>query len=83
MLNAIRVTGIGLIVFMFFMLIIIINVRKKKESEISTLLRILTNYLQILTTSLSFSVSYPDELLEVFYPVDRVGSSSDTFLSFD
>ena len=83
MLNAIRVTGIGLIVFMFFMLIIIINVRKKKESQVSILLRILTNYLQLLTTSLSFDVSYPSGLLEVFYPADRVGSSSDTFLSFD
>ena len=75
--------GVGLIVFMFFMLIIIINVRKKKESEISTLLRILTNYLQLLTTSLSFDVNYPQGLLQAFYPVSRIGSSSDTFLSFD
>ena len=82
-MNAIRVVAVGLVVFMFFMLIIVINVRKKKESEISILLRILTNYLQLLTTSLSFDVNYPNGLLEVFYPVDRVGSSSDTFLSFD
>ena len=83
MLNAIRVIGIGIIVFIFCQIIIIINIRKKKESELSTLLRILTNYLQLLTTSLSFDVNYPDALLEIFYPVERVGSSSDTFLSFD
>ena len=68
---------------MFFMLLIIINIRKSKESELSTLMRILTNYLQLLSTSLSFDVQYPRSLTDMFYPVDRVGSSSDTFLSFD
>ena len=65
------------------MLLIIINIRKNKESNLSTLMRILTNYLQLLTTSLSFDVQYPRAFTEIFYPVDRVGSSSDTFLSFD
>ena len=73
----------AIVVFMFFMLLIIINIRKNKESDLSTLMRILTNYLQLLTTSLSFDVEYPRTFTEIFYPVDRVGSSSDTFLSFD
>lgn len=68
---------------MFFMALIIINIRKKVESEMSTLLRIMTNYLQLLTTSLSFDVNYPKALTKIFYPIERVGSSSDTFLSFD
>ena len=65
------------------MLLIIINIRKSKESELSTLMRILTNYLQLLSTSLSFDVQYPRSLTDMFVPVNRVGSSSDTFLSFD
>ena len=82
-LNAIRVIGVGLVLFLFFMLLIIINIRKNKESEVSTLLRIMTNYLQLLTTSLSFGIQFPRTLVEVFYPAERIGSSSDTFLSFD
>ena len=73
----------AIIVFMFFMLLIIVNIRKSKESELSTLMRILTNYLQLLSTSLSFNVQYPRSFTDMFYPVERVGSSSDTFLSFD
>ena len=46
-------------------------------------MRILTNYLQLLSTSLSFDVQYPRSLTDMFVPVDRIGSSSDTFLSFD
>ena len=68
---------------MYFMLLIIINIRKNKESDISTLLRILTNYLQLLSTSFSSNIQYPDSLTSMFYPAGRVGSSSDTFLSFD
>ena len=82
-MNAIRVIGVGLVVFMFFMLLIIINIRKYNESEISTLLRIMANYLQLVSASLSFNIQYPDSFIEIFYPVNRVGSSSDTFLSFD
>ena len=65
------------------MLLIIINVKKTKESEVSVLFRIMTNYLQLLTTSMSFSTSYPGALSDIFYPAQRVGGSSDTFLSFD
>jgi len=83
LMNAIRVIGVGLLVFGFFMMLISINVRKTKESELSVLLRIMTNYLQLLTTSLSFSTSFPTSLTDLFLPVKSVGSSSDTFLSFD
>lgn len=82
-MNAIRVIGVGLFVFMFFMMLIIINVMKTKESELSTLFRIMTNYLQLLTTSLSFNASFPSSMTDLFLPVKSVGSSSDTFLSFD
>lgn len=82
-MNAIRVSGVGLVVFIFFTGLIIINVRKTKESELSVLFRIMTNYLQLMTASMSFGANYPSSFEEIFYPVDKVGSSSEAFLSFD
>ena len=82
-LNAIRVIGLILLIFSFFMVLIVINVKKTKESTLSVLLRILTNYFQLMTTSMSMSASYPDSLTNILVPVNRLGGSSETFLSFD
>ena len=43
----------------------------------------MTNYLQLLTTSMSFNVEYPSILINALGPVNQVGSSSQAFLSFD
>ena len=61
--NGVRVIGLLLLVFIFLMILIIINIRKTNESEISILIWIMTNYLQLLTTSMSFNVKYPSELI--------------------
>ena len=82
-MNAIRVFGLMLIVFSFFMFIIILNVRKTEESRFSVLFRIMTNYLQLVTTSMSMSLSYPPTLTSLSSPITKLGGSSDTFLSFD
>ncbi|CAI2376021.1 unnamed protein product [Moneuplotes crassus] len=82
-LNAIRVIGLMLLVFLFLMVIMIVNIKKAKESEFSILLRILTNYLQIITTSMSMTSKYPDLISNIFIPINRIGDSSSTFLSFD
>ena len=58
-------------------------IRKKHENQTSILLRIFTNYLQLVTASLSFNVNFPDTITDSFGPVDTIGSASDTFLSFD
>ncbi|CAI2378783.1 unnamed protein product [Moneuplotes crassus] len=81
--NAIRVVCLIILLFAFFMVIIITNVRKTEESEFSILLRILTNYLQIITTSMSMTTKYPSSLTDTFLPLNRLGDSSQTFLSFD
>ena len=65
------------------MIIIIVNVRKTVESEMSVLLRILTNYAQIITTTISFSTKFPTSLTDFLIPVKSVGDSSEAFLSFD
>ena len=82
-MNAIRVIGVGLLVFLFFMMIIIVNVRKTSESTISILLRILTNYAQLITTTMSFTTQYPDALTDALVPAENVGDSSSAFMSFD
>lgn len=82
-LNGLRVCGVLLLVFGFFLVLIFINVNKTKESELSILFRIMTNYLQLITTSMSLSSGYPDSLTNVFIPANRIGGSSEAFLSFD
>ena len=81
--NAIRVFGLGLLVFAFIMFTIILNIRKNKESQLSILIRILTTYLQLISTSMTFTVNYPTSITNVFSSFSNIGSSSDTFLSFD
>ena len=81
-LNAIRVIGVIVLAFIFLMILIIINIRKIKESQTSILLRILTNYLQLISVTLSFNMKFPTEITDLFLPMQKV-SSSGTFLSFD
>ena len=81
--NSIKVIGVILLVFIFLMVIIIINIRKSRESEMSVLMRILTNYVQLITASISGNIKFPDTITSIFIPAEQVGGSSDTFLSFD
>ena len=82
-LNIIRVLGLGLLVVGFIAVLIIVNIRKMKESQTSVLMRMMTNYLQLTTVTLSFNMRFPDNLKEIFTPMQRIGSSSGTLLSFD
>ncbi|CAI2366740.1 unnamed protein product [Moneuplotes crassus] len=81
--NALRVIGLVILILAFFMVIIIANIRKTTESDFSILLRILTSYLQIITTSMSMTTKYPSSMAIIFLPIERIGGSSQTFLSFD
>jgi len=60
-----------------------VNVRKTTESDVSILLRILTNYAQLVTTTISFSTKYPESFTDFLIPARNVGDSSSAFLSFD
>jgi predicted outer membrane repeat protein len=81
--NAIRVIGVALLVFSFIFGIIILNIRKRKDSNVSILMRILTNYLQLLASALSFELKFPNLLTDMFRPIKAFGSSDQSFLSFD
>lgn len=83
MLNVLRIIGLMILVAGFFVMFIIVGIKKKKESQQSILLRILTNYLQLLSATLSFNMKFPKVLTEMFYPIQKVGASSEAFLSID
>ncbi|CAI2370626.1 unnamed protein product [Moneuplotes crassus] len=82
-INALRIAGLLFLIFCYFMALIVLNIRKTEESQVSVLLRILTNYMQLITTSMSMTLSYPSFLDSITGPLKRLGGSSDTFLSFD
>ncbi|CAI2369157.1 unnamed protein product [Moneuplotes crassus] len=81
--NAIQVVFTLLLVLLFHIILVIINVRKTDESELSVLLRILTNYLQIITVSVSMTNDYPAGLIALTIPIRLFGGSTDALLSFD
>ena len=83
LMNAIRVFGLVILITFFLIVLIIINIKKRKESQMSILLRIFTNYLQLIATTMSYGFKYPDFIYDTLYPVERAGSSSESFLSFD
>ena len=59
------------------------NVQKKEDSNISVLMRIMTNYCQILAAALAFNLQFPTYVLDVLSSAKQVGNSSGVFLSFD
>ena len=60
-----------------------INSRKKSDSETSILLRILTNYIQIITTATAYNLDYPQYLIDYFKHATVVGNTSEQLISFD
>jgi hypothetical protein len=56
---------IFLIAFSFLMILIGFNVRKTHDSEMSILMRIFTNYLQLISATLSFNLRYPSIISDI------------------
>ena len=57
--------------------------QKKEDSNISVLMRIMTNYLQILSIALSFNLNFPTYMAQSLSGVKQVGGSSGVLVSFD
>ena len=72
-----------ILAFAYLLVLIVTTIRKKKENQTSILLRIMTNYLQLIATAYSFNLRFPESFIEIFGSVEILGSSSDAFLSFD
>jgi hypothetical protein len=71
------------VAFAFISTIVIVSIRKKKENNFSVLLRIFTNYAQLLTASLSFDTNLPDGFINIFSLPDRFTAPNESFFSFD
>jgi hypothetical protein len=65
------------------MILIVINVRKTKESEVSVLIRILTNYMQLMATILSFAPAFPASITTTLFPSEKIGGASETLIAVD
>ena len=82
-LNGFLVWLVMILAFAYLLILIITTIRKKKENQTSILLRIMTNYLQLIAAAYSFNLRFPESFIEIFGSVEILGSSSDAFLSFD
>ena len=81
--NIIRIVGIMIAILIYLTYLIVINLKKSSQSQMATLMRIMTNYLQVVSTVLAFDANFPDTVNEVFSPANMIGSSSESFVSLD
>ena len=82
-LNAIRIVGIMILVLAYLTYLIAINLKRSAESQTTTLMRILTNYLQVVSTVIAFNTNYPESFTDLFTPAEMIGVSSEAFVSVD
>lgn len=59
------------------------QIRKTEESQRSILMRIMTNYLQVMTSVFSYNINFPQGVLKAFVPAEKIGAPQEPFLSFD
>ena len=78
-----RIGGIMIIVLAYLTYLIVINLKKTSESQMATLMRIMTNYLQVVSTVLAFDANFPNTINDLFEPAYMIGSSSESFVSVD
>ena len=81
--NTIWLIGFVLLILIYIFILIFFNIRKQKDSKNSTITRILTNYMQTVSASISFNLTYPKLLNDSVSPAKSVGQSTTTILSFD
>jgi hypothetical protein len=82
-LNGFRLFGLLILLVIFIVVIIWSNIRTQKDSQSAILIRILTNYFQIITSAASFNLTFPASLDGFFEGVKTVGESAKIFLSVD
>ena len=76
-----RVFGmaIGFILFILF----IIYLKRKEGNQRTILTRIMTNYVQIMTTTLAYNMNLPSVISDIFTPLKMIGTGTSTIFSFD
>ena len=82
-INSILVILVIFLAFAYLLILVVTTIRKKKENQTSIMLRIMTNYLQLIAATYSFNIKFPDSMINAFGSVEIFGSSSNSYLSFD
>jgi hypothetical protein len=82
-MNAIRVIGVIALALLFLVGIMVVNIRKTRENSTSILLRILTNYIQLMSAAMTFNIEIPSGFTDAFSQSEKVGSPNESFFSFD
>ena len=82
-MNALRMFFFVILALTFLLFLIFITLRKTKESQLSILLRIFTNYTHLISASMSFNVSIPGSFTNMFAFAGSFSSPNETFFSFD
>ena len=81
--NSFLVILVIFLAFAYLLILVVTTIRKKKENQTSILLRIMTNYLQLIAATYSFNIKFPDSMINAFSSVEIFGPSSNAYLSFD
>ena len=82
--NALRIVLFVVVILVYLGVMIGINIRKTSDSTNAIVFKILTNYIQVITATLSFNLSFPKYVTAPFRPLTDVESSaSTTILSVD
>eukprot|EP00347_Sterkiella_histriomuscorum_P015814 403355584 len=72
-----------LLIFGFLTALVSLNIRSRKSSEIAVIMRILTNFLQIMSSTSLLDLRWPDSLKSFFMPFTYVGDSVQSVIYFD
>eukprot|EP00347_Sterkiella_histriomuscorum_P017693 403348360 len=82
--NSWRLTGVSILVAVYFFILIFINIRTAGKQKMTTVyMRILTNYFQILTLAQSYDLSWDDNLKKFLESISFIAKSSEIILSVD
>jgi len=83
--NVLWMIGFGLLILLYIYFLILINLWKSGSwlNSLSVLTWILTNYLQVITQTLSMNLAYPAYILQIFSPFSWVQGWSFMLFSFD
>ncbi|CDW73872.1 UNKNOWN [Stylonychia lemnae] len=81
--NLIYISGIFLLLVIALAFLLWINLRTQKESETSIVIRILLNYIQVLTSAAAFNLNWPYYLQAFFGIYSEVGQIAENIISFD
>ena len=66
-----------------FIIVFIIYMKRKEGNERTILMRIMTNYIQIMTTTLSYNLDFPKVISDLFSPLKIIGTGTTSVFSID